>query len=142
MSFIKLGSCREGFAYSAISRKCDKCSDNNTVGLVVCAAGILLVLLFYSSYRYRCLGFVGSLMIGVVGTLFQMNKSGLTKIVWSTYQIIESVPSTVVIEYPSAFQKLLDLLTVFSFSYLDVKCIYSSELASVWAWSIAPLFVS
>ena len=139
---LSLGSCRQGFAYSSISRNCTKCSEYGAVGILVLAVGFIVIVVLYCSYHYCCLGFVSSLFVGVVGTLLQMSKSGLTKIVWSTYQIVESVPSTVIIKYPVSFQKFVDFLAIFSFSYLDVKCVYSNELASVWAWSIAPLLIS
>jgi hypothetical protein len=63
--------------------------------------------------------------------------SGSLRILWSTYQIVQSV--CWIVPMPPPFKGLLQALTVFSFDFVPLDCSVHDALKGILIWSIVPI---
>ena len=69
--------------------------------------------------------------------------SGTFRVLWSTYQIVQSCSWNLDVSFPPVFDALMSLLSIFSFDFLSLECITesSNHFTSVLLWSITPILM-
>jgi hypothetical protein len=137
------GSCLDGFTYSSSERQCAACdvawlSAGVLLGALLAAGCIVLAL---RSGRVRLPGCLErSWLVGAMRSV----DSGTTRVVWGTYQIVQSVTWSLDVEFPAPFTTMMGGLSVFSLDFLSLECAFqkSDMFVSVYLWSAAPVVVA
>ena len=137
------GSCVGGFTYSSAERICVACNVSWVragllLGALALVAGVALAL---RSGRLAPPAWVlRSWLMGVMRSV----DSGMLRVVWSTYQIVQSVTWSLDIVFPKPFTTMMSGLAIFSFDFLALECAFkdSNQFTSVYLWSAAPVAVA
>jgi hypothetical protein len=165
------GSCEDAFIYSSAERVCVACDESQTRTLIFVGttAGAALVVggLFFSGALQRMPRWVSN---SQVAGAFRQIDSGALRVAWANYQvwsnifgvifsrfshsltcpsdsqhqIVQSVSWSLDVTFPSPFTKMLSLLSVFSFDFLSLECIFenSNHFTSVYLWSLTSITVA
>jgi hypothetical protein len=100
------------------------------------------MILFVIAYKYKdkIMDVVGKWWI--VGILGQLD-SGAFRVIWGTYQIIESISWSLNVVFPYPYSELMNGLSIFSFDFVPLACLFegSSHFAYVYVWSIGPILL-
>ena len=133
-------SCAADFSYSPALQICVKCERTG----------------------YQALIFMGIFCLGVAVELFANSRgdtsstwcrkwwlvravtqidSGACRIVMGSFQIIQSVSWTMNVSFPEPFSSFMGLLSLFSFDFLSVPCVFGEPnvFFSVAVWALVPL---
>jgi hypothetical protein len=141
---VLCGSCDDGFYFSATSNTCERCSGsmvNTWIFVLGVGAGSALYLAARKGY-VAVPGWISSLwIVGMVRNI----DSGCFKVLFSSYQIIQSVSFTMDVVFPSPFSGLLNFMSFISFDISTLECsplggerVYTA----VYIYSTAPLIVA
>jgi len=115
------GSCGCNYYYSAITNTCEGCTQSwgNTgidAGVVLLAAA--LAALVRTGRVQVPTDITSSWVVGIV----RKADSGSIKVIFSTYQILQSITMTLNVEFPPLFTALLSYLSFFSFDVATLAC--------------------
>mmetsp|Transcript_31113 Transcript_31113/g.40023 ORF Transcript_31113/g.40023 Transcript_31113/m.40023 type:complete len:405 (-) Transcript_31113:1385-2599(-) len=136
------GSCEQGYVYSVTSRTCDSCNEETKVFTYLIMTGLfilLLMMVMFSNldeehqWKQRFRG------------LIRYVDSGSLKVLWVTSQIIVSSSLTLNIKFPSPFSNMLGFMSVFSFDFLSLECLYTKGnvyLRTAYVWCIVPIVIA
>ena len=136
-------TCIDNYVYSNAHKVCQECRTSWVFAATVFSIGSVSLAL-YSALR------TGRLILPsffsrwwVVGTLRQID-SGTFRVLWSSYQIIQSCSWNLDVAFPPVFDALVGILSVFSFDFLSLECITesSNHFTTVLLWSIAPILLA
>jgi hypothetical protein len=136
------GSCEYGYVYSTTSQTCSLCATSAVKAITKVGAMLMLVGVAMSTYAgwLKFPEFVRrSWIVGVISQL----DNGAIRVIWSNYQIINSVQWTLNIEFPSPFKELLGILSFFSFDFLSLSCMFRTDtyFKTVLMWSGIPIML-
>jgi hypothetical protein len=134
------GSCIDTFIYSTIEDDCQECTSSwifGTVFLILGSIALAIFALFHWGYLHLPVYARRWWLVGVTEHL----DSGTFRVVWSTYQIVQSIVWNLNIKFPSPFSDLLKALSLFSFDFLSLECVSdkANQFVSVLLWSIVPI---
>ena len=127
------------YYYSALSNACEPCTGawGNTLFVAV---GVLLALGVAALLATGHLPIPTALTSSSLVGLFSKLDSGSLKVIFSTYQIVQSITVTLDVEFPPLFTNFLSLLSVFSFNVSTLECsVWGQVYNSVYLTSAAPL---
>lgn len=136
-------TCTENFIYSNAEKICIECNASWTFAMVVCSLGLLGLALYAAIYTGRLLVPAFVQRWWLVG-MFRQIDSGTFRVMWSSYQIIQSCSWNLDVSFPPMFDALISLLSIFSFDFLSLECITknSNQFTSVLLWSIGPILLA
>jgi hypothetical protein len=121
-------SCENAFIFSSAQRVCVACdeSQNRVVAVFGAIAGAAIMCggLYLSGAFQRLLPWLTRFQ--VAGVLRQVD-SGALRVVWANYQIVQSVSWSLDVSFPVPFTQMLSLLSVFSFDFLSLECIFEDS---------------
>ena len=139
------GSCADEYYFSATSRTCESCSGGSMVNMWIFAAVVTTILTFYLAMRN---GYVvvpewisNMWIVGMVSNI----DSGCFKVLFSSYQIIQSVSFTMNVVFPWPFSGLLNFLSFISFDISTLDCLpFGGERvhSAVYVYSITPMILA
>jgi len=138
------GSCDDDFIYSSADRVCVPCSTfhKRAVLFLLIAGGVVLLGggLFASSRYAQAMPSRWVKRLWVWGLL----DSGDIRVAWANYQIIQSTSWNLAVNFPSPFKDMLNVLSIFSFDFLSLECLFenSDHYLTVFVWSAAPVFLA
>ena len=137
------GSCIETFIYSTIEDDCQECTSSwifGTIFITLGGFGLGIFALFHFGYFRLPLYARRWWLVGITEHL----DSGTFRVVWSTYQIVQSIAWNLNIKFPSPFSDFLSALSVFSFDFLSIECVSdrANQFVSVLLWSGVPIVLA
>ena len=137
------GSCVDTFVYSTIDDDCQECTSSwifGTIFLILGSIGLTIFALFHWGYLHLPVYARRWWLIGITDHL----DSGTFRVVWSTYQIVQSIVWNLNIKFPSPFSDLLSALSLFSFDFLSLECVSdrANQYVSVLLWSGVPIILA
>jgi len=140
------GSCKDSFIYSSTERVCIACSHLRGSAFVVLglAAGAVLLVACFFVYTRRVKTTPYCLTRSWLWGVFRELDSGDIRVAWANYQIIQSASWSLDVEYPSPFKETLSALSIFSFDFLSLECMFhdSNHFVSVYLWSTTPIVLA
>jgi len=105
--------------------------------------GLALYFLSYLLFRAPVRGM--SLCLSFLVDITSQVDSGTLRLVWATYQIVESASAwTLGAQWPKFYDAFLSMLTVFALDLVNVQCLMDSshrQLKTVLFWSALPMGV-
>ena len=133
------GYCKNYYVYSAAEQTCVKCDASLPLVLAVFGIGLCGMVLGFFFYTGRLNLPTRAERWWLVG-MFRQIDSGTFRVLWSSYQIIQSCSWNLDVEFPPLFSSLINLLSVFSFDFLALECLQknSNHFTSVALWSVIP----
>ena len=136
-------TCMDNFIYSSAEKMCIECNASRTFAVVICSLGLAGLALYAAIYTGRLLVPVFVQRWWLVG-MFRQIDSGTFRVLWSSYQIIQSCSWNLDVPFPPMFDALISLLSIFSFDFLSLECITknSNQFTSVLLWSIGPILLA
>jgi len=143
------GSCLEGWRYTASSRRCVQCSERLWLtGFIVCIVILVLggLITFFRdgfltipSQFHSTFG--DKIHIPLIGLLSHID-TGVLKVTWSTFQIIQSISFNIQVRFPFPYSILQSWLSFLDLDYLSVICFHGNFLQEVIMISLLPILVA
>jgi hypothetical protein len=143
------GACLNDWIYSTSDRKCVKCSAK----LWLSAVGVLLGILFVGGFVYtfregvvnahpRLQPVLGEqLHFSFIRMIFSVN-TGIFKVMWTTFQIIQSISLNLGITFPYPYSVLQNWLVVFGLDFFNVVCFKNDYLDQIVIISVIPFILA
>jgi len=144
------GSCETNYKFSAANQKCEKCSTSTTwvsaflfIGLVGIVGAAIWTIRSGEVEIPNVLKpmFGDSIHIPILGILYNM-ESGTLKLLWATFQIIQSINFNLSITFPYPYSAIQRYLSFFELDFLSTDCYKSGYLLSVYLASAFPIFLA
>jgi hypothetical protein len=144
------GACEDNWRYSSSSKKCEKCGDVlNWVEafLMMSVVAVLVAIVFAlrsgdvnipSSMHFLC---GAKLHIPFIGMLYHL-ESGTIKVMWSTFQIVQSISFNLSVNYPDPYSSIISYFSFFELDFLSVDCFKGGYLLSVLIATVVPILVA
>jgi len=133
------GSCGAGYVYSSADRYCITCTQS-VARLIFMVSGALMLLITFVIVKVKNIRFKRWERTWL-GNLMKHIDSGPGRVLWTNYQIIQSVSWSLDVSLPWPFSKMVGGMSFISFDFLTLKCFESNYLLSVILWSIFPILV-
>ena len=111
-------ACLDGYIYDSAERICGTCASSNSFAVAVMGVGAVLVAIACGLYigvfaLPACIAH--SALVGAIRTM----DSGTFRIVWSTYQIVQSISWNIEVKLPEPFATFQNMLSLVSFDFLS-----------------------
>ena len=136
------GSCVEGYSYSSSTLTCIECNDAGFHAALVIGACLVLGALALALFAGRLKVPAWLSRSWPVQTLRQID-GGALRVCWATYQVAQSVSWNLDVSFPEPYPSLLRLLSMFSFDFIPMDCLASSNFyAKVALWATIPMALS
>jgi hypothetical protein len=143
------GSCLDGWRYHAAERKCMKCNEKLwltgfiIIITVISVAGLIFILrhgYFHIPPLFHDLCGQEKLHVPLIGMLYHVD-SGVLKVIWSTFQIVQSIAFNINVRFPFPYSTVQSFLSFLDLDYLSVICFNGNYLQEVTIISIIPFFL-
>jgi hypothetical protein len=166
------GACKEHWRYSHATQQCEKCNDSShwfeSFTLVVVFA-LLIALLFcirkgdlqVPSYLIPtcCLGMNKSggddsgggggvlkkekivIHVPFIGMFYHL-ESGSLKVLWSTFQILQSISFNLSVLFPNPYSTFVGYLAFFELDFISIDCFNGDYLLGVFIASVVPVLLA
>lgn len=136
------GACDQGYIYSSTDSTCITCDEAWTGASIVISSTFILTLFILIIYHKKDKIMLIIHKWWIVGILNHLD-SGAFRIIWGTYQIIESISWSLDVVFPYPYSKLMNGLSIFSFDFIPLDCLFknSNHFTYVYIWSIVPILL-
>jgi hypothetical protein len=137
------GACLNGYIFSSSESQCVTCEEAWMGGVIVfCVALVLIItiIIIFKNKRDFMAVFGRWWIVGIISNL----DDGALRVLWGSYQIIESVSWSLDVVFPYPYSRLVSILSVFSFDFVPIDCILgnrSNHFAYVYIWSTGPFVI-
>ena len=131
------------WVYSSIVRECISCDTSALRAIAVLVVFVLIGGLAAALY-FRLLQLPPAIMkLWVIRVMLQVD-GGALRVLYNTFQIVQSVSWTIDVPFPYPFSALIDIMSIFSFEFLSMDCLFkeSNHFTSVQLWSVTPLMLA
>jgi hypothetical protein len=91
-----------------------------------------------SSMHFLC---GAKLHIPFIGMLYHL-ESGTIKVMWSTFQIVQSISFNLSVNYPDPYSSIISYFSFFELDFLSVDCFKGGYLLSVLIATVVPILVA
>ena len=137
------GSCIVDYVYSRSDNECQACTSSWIFGTVVLVIGACIFMTFIAFHLEFFSLPLNSKRWWIFGIARQVD-SGTFRVLWSTYQIVQSVAWNLNIKFPSPFSDLISIMSLFSFDFLSLECVNdgTDEFVTVILWSCIPIVLA
>jgi len=131
------GSCQEKWRYDQTTGQCEKC---NEIFWIKALSILSVIVIVIGLTRLSIHGYV--ICPSRIHRLFIFFTTridrGILKVLWSTYQIVQSISFSIQITFPYPYSAFLEWLTFLELDFLNIECLNGDYLERVIIASFFP----
>jgi hypothetical protein len=145
------GACEDHWRYSSVSKRCEPCSQvlNWFEAFTMIVLVVILVIIVFTIRsgdvpvpKSLQSVFGKQIHIPLIGIIYHIER-GTLKVLWTTFQIIQSVSFNLSIAFPYPYSQFVSWLSFFfDLDFLSVDCFKGGYLLSVYLASAVPALLA
>jgi hypothetical protein len=144
------GACKEGYTFSAALSRCDLCGGAWYQVIIVVSVGVVAAVLLWTmrsgtitvpQFAQKQFNLAPTLPIPIIGVIASID-SGALKLLWSTFQIVQSVSFNLNVTFPYPYTEITKWLAFIQLDFLNIDCLNGTFYLNVYLSSAFPMILA